>query len=319
MSVKSVNTTQIHFGLLSRVGEQELLEPGHVACQGCGATLAMRLALKALGPRTAVVVPACCWTVIDGPFPQHALRVPLFHTAFETAAIAATGIRAALSVRGEEDVTVMAWAGDGGTYDIGLQALSGAAERNEDVLYVVYDNEAYMNTGIQRSGSTPVGAWTTTTPDGARRHVLKKDIVGILAAHRVPYVATVSPAFPEDFVRKFKKARNIRGFRFIQVLSPCPPGWKFSSERTVSLARLAVESLVFPLVEIEDGRRVTVNYRPAQPRPVEDYLNAQGRFRNLSEDLREEIRRQILERFEDFVATHRRTHGTDENIPTSLR
>lgn len=318
MSMKTVNTTQIHYGILDRIGRDELLEPGHVACQGCGATLAMRLALKALGPRTVVTVPACCWTVIDGPFPQHALRVPLFHTAFETAAIAATGIRAAFAQRGEDDVTVMAWAGDGGTYDIGLQALSGAAERNEDVLYVVYDNEAYMNTGIQRSGSTPVGAWTTTTPAGARRHVLKKDIVNILAAHRVPYVATVSPAFPEDFVRKFKKAREIRGFRFIQVFSPCPPGWKFSSEKTITLARLAVETRVFPLVEIEDGKRVTVNYRPENPRPVEDYLKAQGRFRNLPEDLKEEITRQILERFEDFLEAHRRTHGTDENIPTRI-
>ncbi len=319
MSTRSVNTTQIHFGVLERVGSGEWMEPGHVACQGCGATLAMRLALKALGPRTVITVPACCWTVIDGPFPQHALQVPLFDTAFETAAIAATGIRAALSMRGVEDVTVMAWAGDGGTYDIGLQALSGAAERNEDVLYAVYDNEAYMNTGIQRSGSTPIGAWTTTTPDGARRHVLKKDMIAILAAHRVPYIATVSPAYPEDFVRKFRRAREIRGFRFIQILSPCPPGWKFSPEKTVHLARLAVESRVFPLLEIEDGVRVTVNYRPPSPRPIAEYLEAQGRFRGVDAQLRAEIERQILERWERLLKGHQETHGTIENIPQTLR
>ncbi len=315
----STHTTQLTFGLLDRIGKDEWMEPGHVACQGCGATLAMRLALKALGNRTVVTIPACCWTVIDGPFPQHALQIPLFHTAFETAAIAATGIRAAMRMRGIEDVTVMAWAGDGGTYDIGLQALSGAAERNEDVLYAVYDNEAYMNTGIQRSGSTPVGAWTTTTPDGARRNVLKKDIVAILAAHRVPYIATVSPAYPEDFVRKFQKAREIKGFRFIQILSPCPPGWKFAAEKTVHMARLAVESLVFPLLEIENGTRVTVNYRPANPRPVKEYLKAQGRFRHVDDDLAAEIERQILERWEGFLKQHRDTHGTDQNIPERIR
>ena len=148
-----------------RIPEQELMYSGHLACPGCGASLSMRYALKALGPKTMVIIPACCWSIIAGPFPYSALGVPIYHTAFETAAAVASGLKAALDQKGKSDVTVMAWAGDGGTFDIGFQALSGAAERNDDFIYVCYDNEAYMNTGIQRSSSTPYGAWTTTTPE----------------------------------------------------------------------------------------------------------------------------------------------------------
>src|SRR5574337_1622763 len=160
------------------IPEAEYMHPGHLACSGCGASLGMKLALKALGQRTMVVLPACCWSIIAGPFPNSAVKVPLFHTAFETAAATASGLRAALDRKGQQDVTVVAWAGDGGTFDIGLQALSGAAERNEDFIYVCYDNEAYMNTGIQRSSATPRGSWTTTTPKGHLKSHPKKDIVG---------------------------------------------------------------------------------------------------------------------------------------------
>ena len=166
------------------IPEQEILNPGHVACQGCGATLAMRYALKALGRKTIIVLPACCWTVIDGPFPYSSAGVPLFHTAFETGASVASGVRAALEIKGKKDINVLTWAGDGGTMDIGIQALSGAVERGDNLIYVCYDNEAYMNTGIQRSSSTPYGAWTSTTPVKTFKKSPKKNMVEIMVAHR---------------------------------------------------------------------------------------------------------------------------------------
>ena len=201
-----------------KVSQDELLLNGHVACQGCGGALAMRLALKALGENTVITIPACCWTIISGDVLYHALKVPVFHTAFETAAITASGLKAGLRIKGKEDTTVMAWAGDGGTFDIGIQALSGAAERNEDIIYAVYDNEAYMNTGIQRSSATPWGAWTTTTPVRHPEDKPKKNIMEIMAAHGIPYAATATPAYPEDLIRKFKKAKEIKGMRFIHIL-----------------------------------------------------------------------------------------------------
>jgi pyruvate/2-oxoacid:ferredoxin oxidoreductase beta subunit len=265
------------------IPRQELLESGHLACPGCCAPLAMRLVLKALGPRTIVALPACCWSIIAGPFPQSSLGVPLLHTAFETGGAVASGIKAALDVRGETDTTVLAWAGDGGTFDIGIQALSGAAERNEDFIYCCYDNEAYMNTGIQRSSATPWGAWTTTTPSLHPETQPKKDILTILAAHRIPYAATASVAYPVDLVEKVKKAKGIRGTKFIQILSPCPPGWKFPDEESIRLARMAVRCRIFPLLEVENGSqwRFTVAH-PGDP--VEPYLERQGRFRHLGAD-----------------------------------
>jgi len=288
--------------------------PGNVACQGCGAALAMRLAMKALGTNTVVTIPACCWTIISGEFPYNSLNVPLWHTAFETTAIMAAGIKAGLTMKRHKDTLVMGWAGDGGTFDIGIQALSGAAERNEDILYVCYDNEAYMNTGIQRSSATPEGAWTTTTPVRHPEDKPKKNIEEILAAHRVPYVATANIAYPEDFVRKFKKARDIKGTRFIHIFAPCPPGWKMSSELSIKSARAAVESKVFPLYEIEDGEKFTINYWP-KGIPVRDYLKMQGRFRHLTDERIEEIQKFVEETWEKLVRKHELTHGTTENIP----
>ena len=261
----------------------EILAPGHLGCGGCGATLSMRLALKALGRKTVLVVPACCWSIIDGMAPFTAAGVPLMHTPFASAAAAASGVRAALDVKGDVDTTVCAWAGDGGTFDIGIQALSAAAERNEDILYVCYDNEAYMNTGVQRSSATPFGAWTTTTPNQRVKEQPKKDIMRILAAHGIPYAATATVAYPDDFIAKFERARQMRGTRFLHVLSPCPPGWKIPSERAIEFARLAVATRVFPLVEVEDGRRWRVTVDP--PREgLSAYLAGQGRFRQLAED-----------------------------------
>jgi pyruvate/2-oxoacid:ferredoxin oxidoreductase beta subunit len=265
------------------VPQRELLDGGHLACPGCAAPLAMRLVLKELGEQTYVVLPACCWSIIAGPYPQSSLHVPLYHTAFATGAAVASGLRAALDVRGEEQSTVMVWAGDGGTFDIGLQALSGAAERNENFLYVCYDNEAYMNTGIQRSSATPWGAWTTTTPTDQPQASRKKDIMAIMAAHRIPYAATASVSHPLDLLAKVRRARQVRGTRFLHVLSPCPPGWKYADERTVELARMAVHARVFPLLEVEHGTtwRFTADH-PGEP--IAPYVRAQGRFRHLEDD-----------------------------------
>jgi pyruvate/2-oxoacid:ferredoxin oxidoreductase beta subunit len=184
-------------------------------------------------------------------------------------------------MQGYSDVNVMAWSGDGGTFDIGIQALSGAAERNDDIIYVCYDNEAYMNTGIQRSSATPEGAWTTTTPYQKRRP--KKNIMEIMAAHGIPYAATASIAFPEDFIQKMRKAKDIRGTRFFHVLATCPTGWRIPSSLAVKMARLAVHTNVFPLYEIERGEKYTITVR-SRNIPVEEYLKPQGRFANLTED-----------------------------------
>ncbi len=262
----------------------ELMTSGHLACQGCGATQAMRFALKALGPRTALVLPACCWSVIDGPFPHSSLKVPILHTAFEAAASTASGLKAGLEMRGDTETVVMAWAGDGGTFDIGIQALSGAAERNEDIIYCCYDNEAYMNTGIQRSSSTPIGAWTTTTPGVHWKKRPKKKMIDIMAAHSIPYIATASVAYPNDLIEKFRKAREIKGTRFLHVFAPCPTGWKLAPELSVSMARQAVTSKVFPLVEVTDNGRTWKVWKDFEPTPVKDYIMAQGRFRHLSEE-----------------------------------
>lgn len=263
--------------------EEEFMNPGHLACQGCGATLAMRYVLKALGQKTALCIPACCWSVIDGPFPYSSLEVPIFHCAFETAASSASGLKAGLEMVGDTETTVVAWAGDGGTFDIGIQALSGTAERNDDILYICYDNEAYMNTGIQRSSATPYGAWTTTTPVKHFKSRPKKDMVAIMAAHAIPYVATASIGYPEDLFRKAKKAKDIKGTRFLHIYAPCPVGWKSRPEDTIKLARMVVQNANFPLYEIENGEKYNLNIKLREKKPIEDYLRLQGRFRHLSE------------------------------------
>ncbi len=277
-----------------KIPKEEIMGHGNLACQGCGATLAMRHALKALGKDTIIVLPACCWTVIDGPFPHSLVDVPLFHTAFAAAASTASGVKAALEIQGK-DTNVVAWTGDGATYDIGLGTLSGAAERNDDMIYVCYDNEAYMNTGIQRSSSTPIGAWTTTTPVESPKKSRKKDMISIMAAHRIPYIATASIAYPEDMIEKFKKARDIKGMRFLLVFCPCPTGWKYAPQLTVKLARLAVRSKIFPLLEIENGVKWKLTKDITRPIPVTDYLKLQGRFKHLNDEKLEEIQKIVDE------------------------
>jgi pyruvate/2-oxoacid:ferredoxin oxidoreductase beta subunit len=258
---------------------QELMFSGHLACAGCGMVLSHRLILKILGPKTIVVVPACCFSVIHGD-QMRALNVPMLNIPFETAAAAASGLARALKIKGDDgEITILAWAGDGGTFDIGLQALSGAAERNENILYVCYDNEAYMNTGVQKSSATPLGAWTNTSLSGAEKD--KKDIVEILASHKIPYIAKATLAFPEDFARKVQKAKEIKGMKFIHLFSPCPTGWQMEERLTVEIARLAVACRIFPLLEVQNGERYFLNKMPAQ-KPVEKYLKLQGRYSHLT-------------------------------------
>jgi pyruvate/2-oxoacid:ferredoxin oxidoreductase beta subunit len=265
------------------IPKEEYMGPGHLACAGCGSPLGLRLALKALGKKTVIVIPASCMSIIVGGFPHSAIEVPIVHVAFETAACSASGIRASLDMQGDTETTVVAWAGDGGTFDIGIQALSGAAERNDDFVYICSDNEAYMNTGIQRSSATPYLAWTTTTPVGNPKEGPKKDMMAIMGDHGIPYAATACVAYPEDFIGKLRKAKGIKGTRFIHLLSPCPAGWRIASNETIKVARLAVETKVFPLYEIEDGEVYTITYQP-KGIPVEAYLSQQGRFSHLTKE-----------------------------------
>jgi len=276
------------------------MSSGHLACQGCGGAQAMRFALKALGPKTVIVMPACCWSVIDGPFPHSAITVPVFHTAFETAGSAASGIRAGLDMKGDHETTVLAWAGDGGTFDIGLQALSGAAERNEDIIFACYDNEAYMNTGIQRSSATPEGAWTMTTPFPTTKNRPKKNMLEIMAAHRIPYIATATVAYPDDLIAKFERAKEIKGMRFIHIFAPCPTGWKSAPEMTVSLARLAVETRLFPLVEVFDGSDYRIN-KDVPLKPIEEYLKHQGRFAKITPEQVAHIQSDIDQQWQQLL------------------
>ncbi|MCZ7585678.1 MAG: thiamine pyrophosphate-dependent enzyme [Deltaproteobacteria bacterium] len=262
--------------------DREFLGSGHLACQGCGAAFAMRHVLHVMGEDTIVVIAASCWSIIAGPFPYSALKVPILHTAFATAGAAASGVRASLDVQGRYDTKVLAWAGDGGTFDIGLQSLSGAAERNDDFLYVCYDNEAYMNTGIQRSSSTPQLAWTTTTPTGTPKATPKKNIVQILAAHKTPYVATANVAYPWDLMGKVRKAISCKGTKFLHILAPCPTGWKIPSETSIEVARLATETNVFPLYEVVNGEdyHITVEPKKKTGRRLPSHA---GRFAHLGD------------------------------------
>ena len=263
--------------------DRDYFKSGHLGCPGCGAAIAIKFALKALGEKTIMVIPASCASIIVGPYPQSAVQVPVLHTAFATAGAAASGVRAALDMKGETETTVVSWAGDGGTFDIGFQSLSGAVERNEDCIFVCYDNEAYMNTGVQRSSSTPFGVRTTTTPGKKWKKTRKKNIMEPMAAHRIPYAATASIAFPEDLMAKFEKAREKKGgSRFIHIFASCATGWGAPSDMSVKIARLAVQTNIFPLYEVEDGTRYTLNYKG--DRRVEDYLQTQGRFKHLSKE-----------------------------------
>ncbi len=258
---------------------QNLLRPGNTNCGGCGMSIAFSFVdrvLKKRGEKAVLVIPASCAIVAAGAYPTSSYGVPVVASTFASAPAVASGIAAIRDLTGDK-THVFVWAGDGGTYDIGMATLSAAAERNEDIIYFCYDNEIYGNTGGQRSSATPPGARTTTTPFGKEQP--KKDIISIMAAHKIPYAASLSIAHPQDFQRKIETALDMKGFRFLLALSPCPTGWKSEPEKTVDLVRLAVQSGIYPLVEIFDGTKKVVNYHPDQSVSPEEYFGQQRRFR----------------------------------------
>jgi pyruvate ferredoxin oxidoreductase beta subunit len=270
--------------------EEEFAVSGHRACQGCAEILALRLALKVFGRDTILVMATGCMEIISTPLPTTAWKLPWIHVAFENAAAVASGIEGALRILTEKnkiprkDIHVVAIAGDGGTSDIGLQALSGALERGHKFTYICVDNEAYMNTGIQRSSSTPYGAATTTSPAGKKgigQTTRKKNMPRIAAAHNIPYVATACPSYPFDLFGKVKKARMVNGPSYIHILSVCPTGWRIPSAQAIRYGRLAVEAGVFPLYEIVNGK-YSLSYNPEPLRHMVDYFNGQGRYRHLT-------------------------------------
>lgn len=258
---------------------------GHKACAGCGGSLAVRIALKVLEEKAVAVLPAGCMSAVGFNFPQLCFSNNAIISTFAGTASMMTGVLAGLKARGITDAQVVGFAGDGGTADIGLQALSGAIDRNDDVLYICYDNEAYMNTGIQKSSLTPFGARTTTTPVGknVRGNLRqKKNLFEIIAAHDIPYAATASVGYIQDFINKVEKAKNIRGTKFIHVIAPCPTGWGIKTDETVELAKEIVDTGLLYLAEYENGK-YTITYRPKEFSDVASYIKRQVRFRHLTE------------------------------------
>ncbi len=285
---------------------REYVLPGNRACAGCGIGIGLRAITKALEGRMVMAVPASCLTVLGGMYPTASVEVPWVNVAFPSTAAAAAGLAAGLRATGRDgEMTVLAMAGDGGTGDIGIQALSGAAERNDDFIYVCYDNEAYMNTGTQRSGLTPAGARTTTTWSGKREN--PKDLPRIMEAHGIPYVASTSAAFPADVYDKVLKARSIKGLRYIHMNTPCPSGWNFDPKDTVELGKLAVDTGLVVLYEIEDGvfrltGRSASLAKSGARRPVADYIATQGRFRGMTAETIAEVQSWVDKRWAGYLA-----------------
>lgn len=285
-----------------------LLRPGNTNCAGCGMSFAFQFLQQALAgqPMPTLCIPACCGIVTAGRFPTSAYSVPVAASTFGAAPAVATGLAAAADLNGDEH-PVMCWCGDGGTFDIGFASLSAAAERNENMIYVCYDNEIYGNTGGQRSSATPIGVKTTTTPYGKTES--KKDIMQIVAAHRVPYAASLSIAHRDDFIRKVQRARNTKGFRFLLILSPCPTGWKSEPAESVDIIGAAVNSGLFPVYEVFDGTRYRINARP-DGTSVEEYTKHQKRYRSETIDLAA-IEADIKAKWEYLEAMERQFPATD--------
>jgi pyruvate ferredoxin oxidoreductase beta subunit len=286
-----------------KLTDEEWVHPGNRACAGCGLGIVYRTALKALGKNTILVVPPSCLTVLQGLYPIAATKLPALNVTFASTGAAAAGVRAAMKALKRKNVNVVAFAGDGGTGDIGIQALSGACERGDDILYICYDNEAYMNTGVQRSGTTPQGVVTTTTPIKGKLQV-KKDVPAIVAAHNIPYLATASAAYPLDLYDKVRKAITVKGPKYIHVHTPCPPGWGFDTRMTVKVGKLAIETGLFDLYEIdEDGFKLTgpsLKLTEKARIPVLDYFKTQDRFKSLSDKRLADIQQQIDQKWEEY-------------------
>lgn len=292
------------------IAKEEYFTPGHRACQGCAEALAVRLVAKALGKNVVVASATGCMEIVSSPLPYTNWAVPWIHVAFENAAAVATGAEAgtkALVRKGkipDKGTVFIGMGGDGGTSDIGIQALSGAFERGHNFVYVCYDNEAYMNTGIQRSSATPFGAATTTSPAGKRspgQMSWKKNMAEIAIAHNIPYVATACSSYPFDLIKKVEKAAQIEGPAYVHILSVCPTGWRLPTEKAIWIGRLAVETGVFPLYEYEQGK-YHITYELPELRPVIEYLKPQGRFRHLTPELIEQIQQRVTAEYQRLKA-----------------
>ncbi len=287
------------------LSEIEYVLPGNRLCPGCALSLAYRHILKALEGQVIVTVPASCLTVLHGMYPVTSVTVPCVNTPFASAAASASGLVAGLKALGKKGLTVLAIAGDGGTHDIGIQALSGAAERQTDFIYICYDNEGYMNTGNQRSGSTPLGAISGTTPILGKQQS-QKDITMIMEAHGIPYVATANASYPLDLYEKVKKAKAIKGTKFIHVFIPCPPGWRFPFSDTIKIGELAVQTAWSVLYEIENGVFHLTSAseslaRKGNLRPVREFIAEQGRFKNITEEQLNELQKRVNARWQLYL------------------
>jgi pyruvate ferredoxin oxidoreductase beta subunit len=295
---------------LKNFSTEEYINSGHRACQGCAEVLAVRHVLKAIGPDMILAMATGCMEIISSPYPLTSWNIPWIHVAFENAAAVASGVEAGLKAlrrKGrvpDRDVTIVAMAGDGGTTDIGFQALSGMMERGQKVIYVCVDNEAYMNTGIQRSSSTPFGAATTTSPAGkvhpAGQMTWKKDMTAIAAAHNIPYTATACPSFHTDLQKKVKKAQAANGPAYLHILSVCPTGWRIPPEKAIEYGKLAVDTGIFPLYEVENGVW-KLSRKPKELKPITEYYKGQGRFRHLDDTLVAEIQQKVNDKWEKLV------------------
>jgi pyruvate ferredoxin oxidoreductase beta subunit len=283
--------------------KEKYVLPGHAACPGCPEVIGLKAVGIALGKKTILVIPAGCTSVIQGLAPGCGLNFPILNVPFASSDAVASGLAAAKELLGE-DAVIISWAGDGGTGDIGFATLSGAAERNDNIIHICVDNEAYMNTGIQRSSLTPYGAWTTTTWKGKREG--KKDLPLIMLAHRIPYVATASIAYPTDLIEKLNKAAEIKGFKYIHLHAPCPVGWRFDPSKTVEMAKLAIETGMWILFEAEYGRVKISPYSlpykdKSRRKPIETYLKLQGRFKELSKSDIKVLEKMIDEAWETLL------------------
>jgi pyruvate ferredoxin oxidoreductase beta subunit len=290
--------------------KDEPFVPGHRACIGCAEALAVRLAAKAMGQNTIVVNATGCMEIVASQLPYTSWKLPWIHTLFENSAAVASGVESGLKVlkrKGripQEEINVVAIAGDGATVDIGLQALSGAMERGHKMVYICFDNEAYMNTGIQRSSATPFGASTTTSPAGKNslgQFSWKKDMPAIAVAHNIPYVATACPSYPFDLMDKVKKALAANGPAYLHVFSVCPTGWRCPGDLSIRIGRLAVESGVFPLYEVVDGKYI-MNLDFPKLRPITDYIKQQGRFKHLPEAAVVKIQEMVTLKYNEIRA-----------------
>jgi pyruvate ferredoxin oxidoreductase beta subunit len=291
------------------VDKTENFTSGHRACQGCAEALAVRLVLKALGRDTIVAMSTGCMEIISSPLPLTSWKVPWIHNAFENSAAVISGCESGMKAmmrKGKlpaKKINFVGMGGDGATADIGIGALSGALERGHDMIYVCYDNEAYMNTGIQRSSSTPFGASTTTTPAGKAsmgQHTQKKNMATIAVAHNIPYVATACSSFPFDLMEKVERASKIVGPAYVHILSVCPTGWRIQPNEAIKYGRLAVDACVFPLYEVVNGK-YRLTYQPQRVIPVKDYLGGQGRFRHLTDKEIEQIQVSVNSDYQKIV------------------